>query len=524
MENKLKKIKRKVLITTVLFFLAVLLFRVARPTFAATTYGNFLNYFSGLTQEGLGFNNLSNTVFGLLTGLVGTPSSGGDVTSYKQQPGAIQVIANLTGSIYSTPPASGVYYAYDLLHRFGAVPAYAQGVGFTNLQPILPAWKAFRNLTYILFTLIFLVIGVMIMLRVKISPQAVITVENALPKILGAMILVTFSYAIAGLMIDLMYVVMALGINILKSAGIDVINLLGISLVPGPETVIKAGFLALISPFLVASFNASIVGAVLGGMLGTLGGVSGAIAGSFIAPVVGTAVGAVAGTVVGTITGITLGGAIVGLVMAIVTTFLLFKLFFGLITAYIKIIVAIIFSPLQIMAGAIPSSQGGFSSWIKGLVAELMIFPVVMIMAIIGLFIMSSAGGPMWMAPLLTLDIAGIGASHITSFNTTIIGLGFLLVIANVPNMVRQAFGIKDSGMFGAAFAPVGMAAGVLSWLPRQAGQIAWGGASKAGSQMVGDLAREEIVGIAQKNPQSWLGKRIIKISTRNQKTQSPNP
>src|SRR5258708_14361646 len=50
----------------------------------------------------------------------------------------------------------------------------------------------------------------MIMFRVKISPQVVVSVQSALPKIAIALVLVTFSYAIAGFLIDIMYVFVGL--------------------------------------------------------------------------------------------------------------------------------------------------------------------------------------------------------------------------------------------------------------------------------------------------------------------------
>jgi len=70
----------------------------------------------------------------------------------------------------------------------------------------------------------------MIMLRVKISPQAVVTVQSAIPKLITTLILVTFSYAIAGLVIDLCNLVEALVVALLFSVkGVP----LGNNLFPG---------------------------------------------------------------------------------------------------------------------------------------------------------------------------------------------------------------------------------------------------------------------------------------------------
>ena len=62
--------------------------------------------------------------------------------------------------------------------------------------------KAFRNFAYVLITLLFIIMGLMIMFRVKIDPRTVVSFQSALPKIIMALILVTFSYAIVGLLID----------------------------------------------------------------------------------------------------------------------------------------------------------------------------------------------------------------------------------------------------------------------------------------------------------------------------------
>jgi hypothetical protein len=80
-------------------------------------------------------------------------------------------------------------------------------LGFSALDPILETWKSFRNLAYLFFVVIFLIIGFMIMFRTKVG-QAAITAQQAIPSVIVAMLAVTFSYAIAGFMIDIMYVVM----------------------------------------------------------------------------------------------------------------------------------------------------------------------------------------------------------------------------------------------------------------------------------------------------------------------------
>ena len=54
--------------------------------------------------------------------------------------------------------------------------------------------------------IILIAAGFMIMFRVKINPQTVVSLQTMIPKLVITLLLVTFSYAIAGLVIDMIYV------------------------------------------------------------------------------------------------------------------------------------------------------------------------------------------------------------------------------------------------------------------------------------------------------------------------------
>ncbi|MFH1602182.1 MAG: hypothetical protein ABIB61_04480 [Candidatus Shapirobacteria bacterium] len=350
--------------------------------------------------------------------------------------GAMGVTTKLIASMYQNPPASGVYYAYNLLHRLGAAPAYAaNGIGFAGLEPILPIWQAFRNVAYSIFAVAMLIVGLMIMFRVKISPQTVLTVENALPRLIGVLVLITFSYAIAGFMIDLMYVVIALSIAILRSsAGGGIMSPYLVNQTAANWMATQGGFVA-------------VFGALIGGF--PFFSLLGAIIGATIFPSLATA---------------GLGGLLFALAWILIAIFLFFKLLIALIKTYINIVLSIIFSPVLIAVGVIPGSPGGFGSWLKNLAANILVFPAVILVIIIGSAISFSVvqGGAMWYPPLMgppDLPIFGaISGAVAGAFVKSIIGIGFLLILPNVPDIVRGAFGIKDSGiggMIGAAFAPV---------------------------------------------------------------------
>ena len=126
-------------------------------------------------------------------------------------------ITNLIVLPYVNPPASGVYWAYSGMQNAGFVPKiYAtEGIGFAAIKPFMNIWIVFRNISFMVLVLVLISIGFMIMFRAKINPQTVISVENSLPKIVVALFLITFSFSIAGFLIDLMYVVIVLVISIL---------------------------------------------------------------------------------------------------------------------------------------------------------------------------------------------------------------------------------------------------------------------------------------------------------------------
>jgi hypothetical protein len=68
-----------------------------------------------------------------------------------------------------------------------------------------------------LFIIIFLVIGMAIMLRVRIDPRTVMTIQNQIPKIIIGVVMVTFSFAIAGFLIDMMWTSMYVSYGILST-------------------------------------------------------------------------------------------------------------------------------------------------------------------------------------------------------------------------------------------------------------------------------------------------------------------
>lgn len=278
-----------------------------------------------------------------------------DLFTYNQQD-QNQVYAN-RGSTFraiTTLPVSSLEYFRDIKQRLNFVsPAEAQttGFGFTAATPVLAIWRLVRNVTYALLVIVMIVMAFMIMFRVKLSPQTVISVQSALPKVILTLILITFSYAIAGLMIDLMYVVIGLLAGILTSGATPLSNLTWSDMFAHLTQGSVFGYLTAY----FGIFFVSITNLVMSDN-------------SPIAQMIGED-----------------GAKLVGLILlAIVLVFLFIifvKIVWLMVKTYALILIQIIIGPVQILLGTV--SGGGFSKWLMKLVSLLAVYPAVSFMLVV---------------------------------------------------------------------------------------------------------------------------------------------
>lgn len=151
-----------------------------------------------------------------------------DKNKTSQIGGLIGFLPKIFGAVYAQPATTSEYVRY-LASNFGIVkPANAQNNtndnGFIMLKPIQELWKASRNIAYLFFVIIFVIIGLAIILRVRIDPRTVMSIDNQIPRIIIGIILITFSYGIAGFLIDTMWLVTYTGINVVTSAVPNITN------------------------------------------------------------------------------------------------------------------------------------------------------------------------------------------------------------------------------------------------------------------------------------------------------------
>lgn len=414
---------------------AYLFMSVAKPVQAASTTSDYIKTLFNIKESSKSFSTaiisenvsqqdhgassisiIENTVLSSILGGEGMAKVGGlnaAQSSILEKAIGHGVIGDINQGIVAlyTPPASARTYVADLMKSARIIPeAQAQGLGFSALDPILETWKTFRNLAYLFFVVLFLVIGFMIMLRTKVG-QAAITAQQAIPSVIIAMLAVTFSYAIAGFMIDLMYVVMYMLAGFFTE-GPQVIthNMLGLVglMFQGTDGVQET-----IEQFMEDALNIGWLGDALAWLSSLLGSV-----------IVGVAV-----------------------------LFAAFKVFFELIKAYVAVLIQIVFSPIILMFGAIPG-KNVFGKWIKDLAGNLILWPVVLLCILVQRMLtapirslqgtgntLDAAFGGGFMPPFLV----GQGQASIIP---VIIGLGVLLVIPEIMQQVKKAMGVSE-GVFG---------------------------------------------------------------------------
>ena len=340
--------------------------------------------------------------------------------------GATDHVANFASVMYQAPPASSIQYFAYIKQKLNIVPqAYAQGKGAEFLNPIVNLWTIMRNAIYVFYIVIFVALGFMIMFRAKLNPQTVIGISSALPNIIVSLILVTFSFAICGFIIDLAY----LG------------NGLIYSLFYGAFEVPSApGSPATISQWLISADPITVIGqADFGGNLyRALTGIAVILTGGDLGS----------------------GGAILifNLVVAMTIISTAFKIFFNLLTKYISMFLIAILSPLAIFAAGF-AGVGAATNFFKQLIAAALVFPATYFLVNLSFYFSTYVrnGGdgfvdliPFNISTLLTVGGSSAAAAAGTDPITTqtiasLLALGVLMAATQIPQVIEGALNVKPT-------------------------------------------------------------------------------
>ncbi len=382
-------------------------------------------------QPSHAYSNLENLTFTGVNMIVGCITDDCRRSLTSTSGGAVGFFASRMEDIYLNKPASAAFYFADLGQRFNiAQPAYAQGIGFSGLSVLLPLWRHTRNIAYTFFTIVLIITGFAIMFRAKINPQTVVTIQSAIPRVIMALVLVTFSYAIVGLVIDLMYLLIAIIVNIFQASGIVTL---------GPDPFRK---------YTGMSFW-GLIGEIFGTGIGAFGGL---LQVSVIQAVITGLAALFAGPMGAAIS------ALPALIIALIFLFAVFGVFFSLLLAYIKIIVSLLIAPLQLMISVLPG-QNTFSSWLKNLISSALAFPTVIAMLLLAKTLAENTTRGVWAPPIISSDAQAGGIVG------GILALGVLLMTPKAVDIIKGVFE-GQAFQYGTALkgAIVGPPATVAGW------------------------------------------------------------
>jgi hypothetical protein len=308
--------------------------------------------------------------------------------------GAVRASLNAIATLYENKPAETAIAIrqFKQAMRLPVKEAYAQsgGFGFNSLMPILGLWQLSRNVALAGFVFIFVAIGFMIMLRKQIDPRTVVTIQQALPKVIISLILVVFSYAICGAYIDIMMLGTRTGLVLLRDAGLIAQgnNLIDPPLLRSDENPLNDNVTVLLNRNIFELFDGLYNADVIIDSLTSLRESTLYQTDRFdtVANLL---------RLNGDDESINHNG-ILGVVLWIAVFLAMLRTFIMLLTAYLTVTLKIIFSPFSFLLMALPGSESSFGSWTRGIFKHLLVFPVVFFMLSFAAIFGSVRGSALW--------------------------------------------------------------------------------------------------------------------------------
>nr|MBP6922014.1 hypothetical protein [Candidatus Dojkabacteria bacterium] len=297
---------------------------------------------------------------------------------------------------------------------------------------IVDLWSFTRNLAYAFYVVIMIVIGFMIMFRNKIGGQVMVTLGNSIPKIVISLVLVTFSFAIIGIIIDIGGILR----NVISNLYYPDNSELAIN-VHNPFQLL-GGFWGknLIEP---------LAGFLPEGNLNLIGWVGHILK--------------------------NLGQTILNLVLSILATgFVLFgaiKLWIMLVKTYFSLIINVVTAPLTIAMGSLPGNDSSLTNTFKSAARNVLVFPVAF--AIVNLpYVLDNAG----VSLKFPESLVGVDTTSGTFLPTLILGLAKVLAIftaATAPEIVKSIIpatasksGVDSAGAIKGALSKVPLLGGMF--------------------------------------------------------------
>lgn len=277
---------------------------------------------------------------------------------YDLRRGVIGMIDDASMAVYASYPLVNIpnHLAQQWVpgYKDSTTALYAEDgtwSGYSELEAagIQPLWTDILNLAYLFFVIVMIIAGFMIMFRHKIGGQAMVTLGNVLPNVIIALVVATFSFAIAGLIIDFGGLIIGLIVDVFDLSDTA-------SSIAGFGKIFSNVFTGGVKTFTLVSGVPSALG--LAGFFGLK-----SLLGFALNPIGAIIAGAIALLIALIILGIIAFGAI--------------KVLITLFKAYFQLLLSVILGPLQITLGAIPGNNKAIMNWVKGVLRSVLVFPVV---------------------------------------------------------------------------------------------------------------------------------------------------
>jgi len=331
----------------------------------------------------------------------------------------------IASSLTNPPSLDTMRYLASEFVPFSNV-AYAQtGKQFLDASNILSLWKISRNVSYIILIVILLAAGFAIMFRAKIDPKTVISIQMVLPGIVGALILITFSYAIGGLFLDLTNALLSLIVNLFSPDRLSNLSFLAVTLMVQLANLTVPGIILHAYSFGTDKPLGHGLPQELPGMSALSLPVAGDISSYLIGPLIG-----------------------------IMVLLALFNVFLALFSEWAQIFLRTAFGPLFILTGALPSQdKAGKFAWFKELLSSAISIPIMAFMLDISwrFAVGRDTGFPDGLQidapPMLSnTNWTGGAGPGVVQYIERIAAFGILLAVTSIPAAVRNALGVLTPG------------------------------------------------------------------------------
>ena len=360
-------------------------------------------------------------------------------------------------------------------------------------------WSQSLNIVYVLYVIVFIIVGFMIMFRKKLQGNVTVTFSRALPNLIISLVLATFSFAIVGLIMDVGKIAMNMsrGVfeNIYADMSADPNNTDKLEIIETKDVWSLANdafkktredtWVDDITEKIPDPFG-DIVGGVVGGTGNSLGWEIARAGGlgliylyldktmpevikmtdpektvdlevgigfnaEILAPILHALMWVVKNITFIAKTGAQytiLGAIIKSLILIVISFYAAFKVFITLLTTYLKLFGNVILAPFQLLMGAIPGNTGQITNWFKSVVANSLVFVAVFTVINAFALIAVSINDPRKFNFFSNSGV--LWPDIIISLQSVIVIAGYLFA-SSMPKIINGALGVGTSkSMMGA--------------------------------------------------------------------------